>query len=163
MLSYWEEAWGRLHWHKAFCVASHPRYAKLKKPSWTPPNWLFGPAWTTLYILMGSASWLVWKQGGKISIFIMSLEAWKWTVECRTCFCPLCTPRLSDIYAQFHHPGFVTQARPLAIYAASLVANFLWWVFTYPHPWYRNYIPTSGWLISFLSLARNGLCLGLKS
>lgn len=39
-------------------------YQSLEKPSWTPPEWLFGPAWTTLYILMGVAAWLVWRHGG---------------------------------------------------------------------------------------------------
>lgn len=39
-------------------------YQSLEKPSWTPPDWLFGPAWTTLYILMGVAAWLVWRHGG---------------------------------------------------------------------------------------------------
>jgi translocator protein len=38
-------------------------YITLKKPSWTPPNWLFGPAWTVLYIMMAVAAWLVWKTG----------------------------------------------------------------------------------------------------
>jgi translocator protein len=35
-------------------------YAQLDKPAWTPPSWVFGPAWTTLYTLMGIAAWLVW-------------------------------------------------------------------------------------------------------
>jgi tryptophan-rich sensory protein len=39
-------------------------YQSLDKPSWTPPDMLFGPVWTVLYILMGIAAWLVWKRAG---------------------------------------------------------------------------------------------------
>jgi tryptophan-rich sensory protein len=38
-------------------------YATLSKPWWSPPNWLFGPIWTTLYVLMGIALFLVWREG----------------------------------------------------------------------------------------------------
>lgn len=38
-------------------------YAGLEKPSFSPPNWLFGPAWITLYLLMAVAAYLVWQKG----------------------------------------------------------------------------------------------------
>lgn len=40
-------------------------YTGLIKPSFSPPNWLFGPAWTLLYILMGISVALVWHKGTK--------------------------------------------------------------------------------------------------
>jgi benzodiazapine receptor len=36
-------------------------YVALQKPSWTPPNWLFGPVWTILYVAIALAGWSVWR------------------------------------------------------------------------------------------------------
>lgn len=37
-------------------------YSTLIRPSWAPPGWLFGPVWLTLYLSMGWAAWLVWRE-----------------------------------------------------------------------------------------------------
>ncbi len=39
-------------------------YASLVKPAWTPPDSVFAPVWTILYILMGIGAWLVWQKEG---------------------------------------------------------------------------------------------------
>ena len=54
-------------------------YALLNKPSFNPPNWVFGPVWTTLYIILGISLFLIWNlEAGKernkaILIFIVQL------------------------------------------------------------------------------------------
>lgn len=37
-------------------------YANLNKPSFNPPNWIFGPVWIILYVLMGISVYLIWQE-----------------------------------------------------------------------------------------------------
>lgn len=39
-------------------------YEALSKPEWTPPNWVFGPVWSLLYLFIAIAGWLVWRSKG---------------------------------------------------------------------------------------------------
>jgi tryptophan-rich sensory protein len=62
-------------------------YLELTRPAWAPPAWLFAPAWSLLYLLMGVAAWLVWREHGfrkastALSLFLIQLAAnalWTW-------------------------------------------------------------------------------------
>ena len=62
-------------------------YRQLARPDWAPPGWLFGPAWTVLYLLMAVAAWLVWRDGGfrrrglALTLFLVQLAVnalWTW-------------------------------------------------------------------------------------
>ena len=64
-----------------------PWYRSLRKPSFTPPGWVFGPVWTVLYACMGVAAWLVWRRRGfargavPLGLFGLQLAlnaAWTW-------------------------------------------------------------------------------------
>ena len=54
-------------------------YATLQKPSFNPPDWIFGPVWTTLYALMAISAWLVWRPAGfagarlPLAVFLIQL------------------------------------------------------------------------------------------
>jgi benzodiazapine receptor len=39
-------------------------YENIAKPRWRPPNWLFGPVWAVLYVMIAVSGWLVWKRAG---------------------------------------------------------------------------------------------------
>jgi tryptophan-rich sensory protein len=109
-------------------------YASLKKPSWNPPAWVFGPVWTALYTMMAVAAWLVWKRGGfaaqrtPLILFLAQLAlnaAW------------------SPLFFGLHQPGLafaeivllwlaivgtITAVRPVSHAAAWLLAPYLAWV-----------------------------------
>jgi benzodiazapine receptor len=59
-------------------------YATLAKPAWTPPDWIFGPVWSALYLSMALAAWLVWRKGDALlplTLFAVQLSfnaAWSW-------------------------------------------------------------------------------------
>jgi translocator protein len=60
-------------------VATRAPYDAFERPAWSPPGWVFGPVWTVLYVLMGVAAWLVWREGGwarqrgPLSLFLVQL------------------------------------------------------------------------------------------
>jgi len=109
-------------------------YATLKKPSWNPPGWIFGPVWSALYTMMAVAAWLVWRrsgfaaQGRPLALFLAQLilnAAW--------------TP----LFFGLHRPGiafveivflWLAIAATLAVFApvsrvaAWLLAPYLVWV-----------------------------------
>jgi len=39
-------------------------YERLVKPGWRPPNWLFAPVWSLLYLMIAVSGWLVWREAG---------------------------------------------------------------------------------------------------
>ncbi len=63
-------------------------FEQLRKPSWNPPPWLFGPVWSVFYTVMAVAAWLVWREAGwsgagavALSVFLGHLIvnfAWSW-------------------------------------------------------------------------------------
>jgi tryptophan-rich sensory protein len=109
-------------------------YASLRKPTWNPPAWVFGPVWSALYTMMAVAAWLVWKRGGfvaqrrPLTLFLAQLAlnaAW--------------TP----LFFGLHRPGVAFAViillwlaiaatlfafRPVSRAAAWLLAPYLAWV-----------------------------------
>ncbi|MGO9235195.1 MAG: TspO/MBR family protein [Methylocella sp.] len=45
-------------------------YVQLAKPSWRPPNWLFAPVWTFLYLTIAVSGWLVWCKAGFVGAML---------------------------------------------------------------------------------------------
>ena len=59
-------------------------YLSLHTPPGTPPNWVFAPVWTTLYVMIGVAGWLVWKRTGAAR----PLRLWGWQLAANALWSP---------------------------------------------------------------------------
>lgn len=102
-------------------------YAGLHKPSWNPPNWIFGPVWTFLYTAMAVAAWLVWRRGGwprrarALCVFLVQLTLnalWSW------------------LFFGLHRPDL-----------ALLDILLLWLAILWTWVRFRSVSPTAGWLL----------------
>jgi len=105
--------------------ALRPWYADLSKPTWTPPNWLFGPVWTLLFIAMAIAAWLVWQKIGlksaPMQLFLLQLlfnVAW------------------SALFFGLRSPGLAF-AEIVLLWLAILATSIQFW----------KAVPVAGWLL----------------
>ena len=69
-------------------------YHSLTAPPGTPPNWLFAPVWTVLYVMIGTAAWMVWRRRGASR----PVRLWGWQLAANALWVPaffgLHSPRL---------------------------------------------------------------------
>ena len=109
-------------------------YRTITKPSWNPPDWIFSPVWTTLYVMMAISAWLVWKPAGfkaaatPLTLFSIQLVlniVWSW------------------IFFSLHRPGWafaeiillwaailatLIAFRQRSLWAGGLLVPYLAWV-----------------------------------
>lgn len=102
-------------------------YAGLQKPSFNPPNWLFGPVWSMLYLLMGISFYLIWKQPvstirnvGLILFVIQFILNFFWSI----------------LFFNQH-----------MIAAALLEMVFMWIFILLTMIWFAKLSPTASWLL----------------
>jgi translocator protein len=109
-------------------------YETLARPTWTPPNWLFAPVWTVLYLAIAIAGWLVWRAlPGPVPRLAILL--WACQLVLNACW--------SWLFFGLHQPGyalldiivllvliaaFIAVAHRVSPVAAWLFTPYLLWV-----------------------------------
>jgi tryptophan-rich sensory protein len=107
-------------------------YETLQKPTWNPPNWVFGPVWTILYIGIAIAGWRVWCETGR---FVSALALWIGQLVLNACW--------SMLFFGLHRPdialvdiilllalivAFIVKARRHSTLASWLFVPYFAWV-----------------------------------
>lgn len=115
-------------------------YAALNKPSFNPPNWLFAPVWTILYILMGIAAFLVWRRGlsangVKIALIFFALQL-------------ILNVAWSVIFFNYHSP-FYAYLEIIALWLSIVLTIVFFYQVSRPAAWLL--LPYILW-VSFASL-----------
>jgi len=103
-------------------------YVALNRPSFTPPSWLFAPAWTVLFILMGIALFVIWTKGRKHENFSVALSIFAAQLVFNFIW--------SLIFFGFHRPGL------------AFIEILILWILIAVNIFYFHKInKTAGWLL----------------
>lgn len=106
-------------------------YKSLDKPSWTPPDWLFGPVWSVLYLMMAVAGWLVWSGiGMSAALVLWGLQLvlngmWSWLFFGRR---RMDLAFVDVVFLWLSIAGFILVVATSIPVAALLFAPYLLWV-----------------------------------
>lgn len=106
-------------------------YRSLNKPSWTPPSWLFAPAWSVLYLMIAIAGWLVWRAAGFGAAFavwgvnLVFNAMWSWLMFGRRQIAAALIDALAMLVTIV---AFIILALPDSAAAAWLFVPYLAWV-----------------------------------
>jgi translocator protein len=108
-----------------------PFYAALQKPTWTPPNEVFAPVWTVLYVMIAVAGWIAWRAQGfgpLLWLWLLQLVlngAWSYLMFGEKQI----VPAMVDIIALWAAIGaFIVVAWPVRRSAALLFVPYFLWV-----------------------------------
>jgi tryptophan-rich sensory protein len=108
-------------------------YRRLRKPAWNPPNWVFAPVWTVLYVCIAVAGWLAWRDGANQ----WSLPLYFWIAQL------VCNVAWSWLFFGLHNiggalavsgmllvaiVGFIVTALYTGPWAAALFVPYALWV-----------------------------------
>ena len=127
-------------------------YEHLAKPRWRPPNWLFGPAWTVLYVCIAVSGWLVWRRAGLFGApLAMGVYAVQLLLNAGWSACSFGLRRLDIAFAELvllwlSIAATIAGFSPVSTLAAVLLMPYLAWVtfagalnFTL---WHMNRVPS---------------------
>jgi benzodiazapine receptor len=93
-------------------------YSQLARPAWAPPNWVFGPVWTVLYLMMGISAWLVWRRAGGLQAAALPLALFLAQLALNTAW--------SVIFFGLRQPGWAL-LEVLALWAMILATLLAFW------------------------------------
>ncbi|MDO3641140.1 TspO/MBR family protein [Mucilaginibacter sp. L3T2-6] len=103
-------------------------YSMLNKPSFNPPNWLFAPVWTSLYVMIAIAAYLVWERRDKSRVYVITVIIY--VVQLALNF------SWSLIFFGAH-----------AILPALIVVLLLWVSIILNIRWFNKFSTTAAWLL----------------
>ena len=90
-------------------------YRGLARPALTPPDWLFAPVWTSLYVLIGVAAWLVWvRVDAGLDRKRAALRLWGWQLLVNALWPPA--------FFGLHRPGLALAVLLVLLVLAGMTA-----------------------------------------